>query len=208
MSFTGDRKGRLIVFEGIDGTGKSTHIGMLRALLESRGLEVVQSFEPTCGQWGRMLRESAVTGRLSVEDEVELFLKDRREHVETLIAPALARGAWVLLDRYYLSMMAYQGARGVDAAAIRAANEEFAPVPDAVVWLDIPVAVALKRIGSRGACDAFETEAGLTACRNVFASIHEPWMLRVDADAGREEVAARVMQALRHMMPGNTKDER
>lgn len=108
MSFTGERKGRLIVFEGIDGTGKSTHIGHLRKYLEGKGLEVVQSFEPTRGQWGRMLRDSAVTGRLSVEEEVALFLKDRREHVETLIAPALARGAWVLLDRYYLSMMAYQ----------------------------------------------------------------------------------------------------
>ena len=149
MSFTGQRKGRLIVFEGIDGTGKSTHIGHLRKYLEDRGLEVVQSFEPTRGPWGRMLRDSAVTGRLSVQEEVNLFLKDRREHVETLIAPALARGAWVLLDRYYLSMMAYQGARGVDPAAIRAANEEFAPVPDAVVWLDIPVSVALERIGSR-----------------------------------------------------------
>lgn len=201
MSFTGERKGRLVVFEGIDGTGKSTHIGRLRKYLEGKGLEVVQSFEPTRGQWGRMLRDSAVTGRLSVEEEVELFLKDRREHVETLIAPALARGAWVLLDRYYLSMMAYQGARGVDASVIRAANEEFAPVPDAVVWLDIPVSVALERIGSRGERDAFETEAGLTACRSVFASIHEPWMLRVDADAGREKVAARVRETLKWHFP-------
>lgn len=203
MSFTGERAGRLIVFEGIDGTGKSTHIGHLRKYLEARGIEVVQSFEPTRGQWGRLLRESAATGRLSVEEEVDLFLKDRREHVETLIAPALARGAWVLLDRYYLSMMAYQGARGVDPAAIRAANEEFAPVPDAAVWLDIPVSVALERIGSRGERDAFETEAGLAACRGVFASIHEPWMLRVDADAPQEEVARRVTQALRPFLPQN-----
>lgn len=201
MSFTGERKGRLVVFEGIDGTGKSTHISYLREYLEGKGLEVVQSFEPTHGKWGRMLRDSAVTGRLSVEQEVDLFLKDRREHVETLIAPALARGAWVLLDRYYLSMMAYQGARGVDPAVIRAANEEFAPVPDAVVWLDIPVSVALERIGSRGERDAFETEAGLTACRNVFASIHDPWMFRVDADAGKEEVARRVLESLKPSLP-------
>lgn len=201
MSFTGERTGRLIVFEGIDGTGKSTHIGHLRKYLEEQGLEVVQSFEPTRGRWGRMLRDSAVTGRLSVEEEVDLFLKDRQEHVETLIAPALARGAWVLLDRYYPSMMAYQGARGVDPAVIRAANEEFAPVPDAVVWLDIPVSVALERIGGRGERDAFETEAGLAACRTVFASIHEPWMLRVDADAGKEEVAARVREALEKRFP-------
>lgn len=192
MSFTGERKGRLIVFEGIDGTGKSTHIGHLRKYLEEQGLEVVQSFEPTRGIWGSMLRDSALTGRLSVEEEVDLFLKDRKEHVETLIAPALARGAWVLLDRYYLSMMAYQGARGVDTSMIRSANEAFAPVPDAVLWLDIPVAVALERIGNRGERDAFETEAGLTACRNVFAAIDEPWMLRVDADADEATVARRV----------------
>ncbi len=196
MSFTGERKGKLIVFEGIDGTGKSTQIRHLRARLEAQGVEVVQSFEPTYGQFGKQLRESAATGRLSIEQEVELFYKDRREHVETLIAPALARGAWVLLDRYYLSMMAYQGARGVDTTEIRRKNEEFAPVPDAVVWLDIPVRVALERIGSRGERDAFETEAGLTACRNVFASIHEPWMLRVDADATVEEVTERVADKL------------
>ena len=191
MSFTGERKGRLIVFEGIDGTGKSTHIGHLRKYLEEKGLEVVQSFEPTRGRWGRMLRDSAVTGRLSVEEE----------HVKMLIAPALARGAWVLLDRYYLSMMAYQGARGIDPEVIRAANEEFAPVPDAVVWLDIPVSVALERIGNRGERDAFETEAGLAACRSVFASVHAPWMLRIDADAGKEEVAARVRKALSMRFP-------
>lgn len=206
MSFTGQRKGRLVVFEGIDGTGKSTQISYLREYLEGRGLEVAQSFEPTHGQWGRMLRDSAVTGRLSVEEEVGLFLKDRREHVETLIAPALARGAWVLLDRYYFSMMAYQGARGVDPAVIRAANEEFAPVPDAVVWLDIPVSVALERIGGRGERDAFETEAGLTACRNVFASIHDPWMLRVDADAGEKEVARRVLDALKPSLLAGDRD--
>ncbi len=201
MSFTGERKGRLIVFEGIDGTGKSTQIRHLRAYLESQGREVVQSFEPTYGQFGKQLRESAATGRLSLEEEVELFYKDRREHVDTLIAPALARGAWVLLDRYYLSMMAYQGARGADTAEIRRHNEEFAPVPDAVVWLDIPVQVAFDRIGCRGERDAFETEAGLTACREVFASIHEPWMLRVDADATVEEVAQRVLDKLSAHFP-------
>lgn len=93
------------------------------------------------------------------------------------------------------------GARGIDPEVIRAANEEFAPVPDAVVWLDIPVSVALERIGNRGERDAFETEAGLAACRSVFASVHAPWMLRIDADAGKEEVAARVRKALSVRFP-------
>lgn len=192
MGFTGIRKGKLIVFEGIDGTGKSTHINRLKEKLEERGVRVVTGYEPTHGQWGKKLRESASTGRLPIEEEVSLFLKDRQEHVENVIAPALARGEWVLLDRYYLSMMAYQGARGQDTAAIRRANEEFAPIPDMVIWLDIPVEVAFERIGSRGERDAFETEAMLTACRNTFASITDSWMRRVDGNADIDTVSQRV----------------
>ncbi|MEG2236884.1 MAG: dTMP kinase [Akkermansia sp.] len=196
MSFTDKRVGKLIVFEGIDGTGKSTHIARLKERLAMRGLEVVTSFEPTNGKWGKQLRESAQSGRMPLQQEVDFFLKDRAEHVETLIAPALARGAWVLLDRYYLSMMAYQGARGQDVSEIRKANEAFAPVPDAVIWLDIPVHVALERIGGRGEQDAFETESMLTSCREVFAAIEDDWMLRVDADGERDLVADRVWSAL------------
>ena len=116
--------------------------------------------------------------------------------MDALIAPALERGAWVLLDRYYLSMMAYQGARGMDVETIRTLNEEFAPIPDAVIWLDIPVETALSRIGNRGERDAFEAEEALLSCRNIFAGINEPWMLRVDANAERDVVAARVVGAL------------
>ncbi len=196
MSFSGVRNGKLIVFEGIDGTGKSTHIRALKTFLEARGIEVVQSYEPTRGIWGAKLRDSAVTGRLSLDEEIDLFIKDRQDHVHTLIAPALERGAWVLLDRYYLSMMAYQGARGMDVETIRTLNEEFAPIPDAVIWLDIPVETALSRIGNRGERDAFEAEEALLSCRNIFAGINEPWMLRVDANAERDVVAARVVGAL------------
>lgn len=196
MGFTGIRNGKLIVFEGIDGTGKSTQINKLRERLEERGISVVAGYEPTHGQWGKKLRESASSGRLPIEEEVFLFLKDRQEHVQNVIAPALERGEWVLLDRYYFSMMAYQGARGQDVAAIRRANEEFAPIPDMVIWLDIPVEVAFERIGGRGERDAFETEAMLTSCRNIFSSIHEPWMRRVDGNADVDAVASRVWGAI------------
>lgn len=190
------RRGKLIVFEGIDGTGKSTHIARLKASLEERGITTVVSYEPTHGQWGRILRDSATSGRLPVDEEVELFLKDRREHVDELIMPALKRGDWVLLDRYYLSMMAYQGARGMDVQRIREANEAFAPVPDLVLWLDLPVDRALERIGGRGQSDSFEGEDMLRACRDVFASIDEPWMVRIDADSDRETVGGRVVDAV------------
>lgn len=191
--------GKLIVFEGIDGTGKSTQIKLLKSYLEARGVEVVQSYEPTHNKWGKILRNSAIDGRLPIEDEVELFLKDRKQHVDELIIPSIKNGKWVLLDRYYLSMMAYQGARGLDVQEIRRANEAFAPQPDLVFWLDIPVEEAHRRIGDRGRLDFFETEEMLTACRNIFASISDSWMQRIDAGGTPEQVHQKVCAIIRGM---------
>jgi dTMP kinase len=142
--------GLFIVIEGIDGTGKSTQASRLGEWFEKQGREVVLSREPTDGPWGRKLRESAATGRLSPQDELEYFLNDRRQHVEEKIKPALAAGKVVILDRYYFSTMAYQGARGFDPAEIRRMNEEFAPVPDLLLILDLDVDAAHGRIGHRG----------------------------------------------------------
>ena len=129
--------GFLLVLEGIDGAGKSTLQRQLAAWCRERGRTVVTSREPTDGPHGTALRQSAKTGRLSPEAELDLFLKDRAEHAAILIRPALARGEIVVLDRYYFSTAAYQGARGLDVPAIIAANEEFAPIPDLVLLLDI-----------------------------------------------------------------------
>ncbi len=197
MSFTENRKGKLIVFEGIDGAGKSTQIQLLKEKLEKLGKHVITSFEPTSGKWGSLLRASGSTGRYSLEEEAELFLKDRREHVDTLIVPALERGDWVLLDRYYISMMAYQGIRGMNIKQIRELNEKFAPVPDVVLWLDIPVKESLNRIGMRGlGVNSFEKEESLRQCRAIFESICEPWMVRIDADAVIDLVVQRIVRSL------------
>ena len=91
--------GFFVVIEGIDGAGKSTQAKLLGERLTARGQKVVLSREPTMGQWGKRLRESAQTGRLSIEEEVELFLKDRREHVNELILPRLREGCVVIVDR-------------------------------------------------------------------------------------------------------------
>ena len=84
--------GFFAVFEGIDGAGKSTQARRLGERLTARGERVVLSREPTMGRWGKQLRESAQTGRRSIEEELELFLKDRREHVNELILPRLREG--------------------------------------------------------------------------------------------------------------------
>lgn len=196
--------GKLVVFEGIDGTGKSTQVRLLKENLEARGIEIVTDYEPTRGEWGMRVRAAAASGkRLPVEEEVDCLLRDRREHVEQLITPALERGCWVLLDRYYPSMLAYQGATGIDPAELRRLNESFAPQPDAAFWLDIPVEMALERIRSRGASnDAFEQRQFLEACRSIYASLNAPWWHRIDATADARSVHARVREQIKSLIDG------
>jgi dTMP kinase len=188
--------GYLIVLEGIDGTGKSTQARLLADSLRERGHRVVRSREPTDGAFGSRLRASATTGRLSPEEELQLFLQDRREHVETLIEPALQGGEIVILDRYYFSTMAYQGARGFDPAEIRRINEEFAPRPDLLILLDLPIDTALDRIGTRdGEANAFETRASLQQCHAIFHALQDDVVHVVRADQEIAGVAAEILQA-------------
>lgn len=190
--------GTFITIEGIDGTGKSTQVRLLAEALKAQGREVVVSREPTDGPWGSKLRASATTGRLAPQDELEYFLNDRREHAETLISPSLAAGKTVILDRYYFSNMAYQGSRGISPEEIRRANEEFAPRPDHLIILDLPVEKALERIGARGdAANEFEQTASLARCREIFLSLSgEPFATVIDSSGTPEEVAARVLEAV------------
>jgi len=185
----------LIVFEGIDGTGKSTQVQLLTKALEAQGKTVITSREPTDGPFGKKLRESMIHGRLSPVEELGLFHDDRRDHVQSLIAPALSRDEVVILDRYYFSTMAYQGARGFDPVEIRKVNEAFAPVPDLVMILEVPVSVAIERIGGRdGATNTFEKEDNLKACRAIFDKLDDSFIRRIDATQSPEEVHQEVLK--------------
>jgi dTMP kinase len=151
---------------------------------------VTTSREPTDGPYGRALRESARSGRHDPERELDLFLKDRLEHVETVIRPALARGEVVVLDRYYFSTAAYQGARGLDPNEIIKANEAFAPLPDLVLLLDLDPTAGHERIGARGGSpDGFEGAAYLAEVRRIFLSFDRPFIRRVDATRSTDVVA-------------------
>ncbi|MBU4231991.1 MAG: dTMP kinase, partial [Proteobacteria bacterium] len=110
------RHGVLLALEGVDGCGKSTQAGLLATALRERGLEVVLTCEPTDGPLGQQIREyfQGPTRYLSAKEELNLFMADRREHVEKVINPALAEGKIVITDRYYYSSVAYQGALGLD----------------------------------------------------------------------------------------------
>ena len=89
--------GFLIAIEGIDGAGKTTQAHHVQDALQARKLAVIRTKEPTTGHWGQVLRDSALTGRLSIEEEVEAFIKDRKEHVEQTINPALREGKIVIV---------------------------------------------------------------------------------------------------------------
>lgn len=187
-----------IVIEGIDGTGKSTQVRLLAEWFRSQGREVITSREPTDGHWGKLARNSGNV-RLSAEEELELFLKDRAEHVEQLIQPSLDAGKVVILDRYYFSTMAYQGCRGFDPADIRRRNEAFAPLPDFLFILDLDVDAALARIGARGdIANEFEKRENLLRCREIFMTLKgEPFVHVIDTSRTPDEV----QEELRKLIP-------
>lgn len=169
MSPAAHYSGFLIAIEGIDGAGKTTQAHFIQDELMSRGFQVMRTKEPTTGQWGQVLRDSALTGRLSIEEEVEAFIKDRREHVTEKIMLALLNGMVVIVDRYYFSTAAYQGARGVDPQELLRRNEEFAPEPDLLILLDVDPKVGLKRIRTRGdRANLFEQNNTLRRAREIF----------------------------------------
>lgn len=181
--------GKLIAFEGIDGSGKSTQARLFADWLEARGREVVRTREPTNGPWGRKIREARFTARLSPEDELHAFIEDRRQHVAELINPSLSRGAVVVIDRYYYSTVAYQGARGLDPAELFARNRAFAPKPDLVVLVDVEPKHSLERINARGeGQDLFETIGELTAVRQRFLAMASEAHVTVLSGMGTPEV--------------------
>lgn len=196
------RTGLLIAFEGIDGTGKSTQLKLLAGFLRAKDRVVVETREPTDSIYGRRVRELYVNrANCTPEEELDLFIQDRRLHVKELIKPQLAAGRIVLTDRYYYSTAAYQGAAGLDPADILA-RSRFAPRPDLVILLTMPPELSAERIrnGRGEQLNAFEQLAGLRRAAEIFASFSDPWIRRIDAsltgDAVHEQVEAAVTALL------------
>jgi dTMP kinase len=184
----------LIALEGIDGAGKSTQVRALEAILDAARVPFISTREPTGGPWGQKIRESARAGRMSPEDELAAFLADRREHVEGLIRPGLESGNLVLVDRYFPSTVAYQGARGLDPAELLQANA-FAPVPDVTIVLDIDPKLGLARVRGRGdEADLFEKEEELERVRAIFRDLPLPNLHLIDATDPPELVTRRIAE--------------
>jgi dTMP kinase len=198
--------GLLVAIEGIDGAGKTTAATLLAQYCGEKGVACLLSKEPTGNQWGRELRETAKAGRLTLEKEMELFVADRREHVARAIQPALNEGSVVILDRYFYSTAAYQGARGADVAGILATNRSFAPEPHLTLLLDLDVAEGLQRIRKRGdKPNHFENVEGLTAAREIF--LQTCAHAKIDANEAPSDVWKQILAAFRVAVQANLKPE-
>ena len=194
-------RGLLLALEGIDGCGKSTLAGLLAAVLEKQGREVVLTREPTSGITGQTLRRylSGSSRHLSPEEELQLFVADRREHVDQIIRPALEAGKIVITDRYYYSSVAYQGALGLNPDDILAANEAFAPRPDLIFILTLPVPEALARLAQKGkgARQVSESFPYLRQVAAIYAGLKGPRFRRVDASPPTLSVHAVILEETR-----------
>lgn len=186
----------MIAIEGIDGAGKSLQAREVGRILRGRGLNCILTHEPTNGPWGRKLRESAVNGRLSPEEELQAFMEDRRQHVDEVIRPALSAGQIVITDRYYFSTVAYQGARGFDPNDLLKQNETIAIEPNLLIIIDLDPQTALARVGNRdGRTNDFETITQQSKSRDIFLAIRKPYLVRLDGNTPPRELRDQILVA-------------
>ncbi|PWB82563.1 MAG: dTMP kinase [Methylocystaceae bacterium] len=205
------RAGRFVTFEGGEGAGKSTQMRRLQQRLAERDVEAIATREPGGSPHAEALREALLGGKaasLGPLGEAVLFSAARIDHLDRLIKPALARGAWVICDRFADSTRAYQGARGGVEPRLIALLERVAllgTTPDLTIILDLPPEIGLERARQRRApdetADRFEREdmAFHEGLRQSFLDIaaSEPGRCCVvDALAPEEEVA----QAIWHIV--------
>jgi dTMP kinase len=198
--------GLFVVFEGIDGTGKSTQLHLLAEKLQQLGYAVVSTREPTDGPFGQKIRELFVDREaVSHEEELELFIADRDQHVQEVIAPALADGYIVVCDRYYLSTVAYQGANGMDPEVIMKKNKDF-PVPDLAIILEIEPAQSIHRIRNQRneSPNTFEEESNLRKVAAIFTSMQHHYIKRITASDSIENVHQQVLKLVEETLAHKT----
>jgi dTMP kinase len=201
-------QGRFITFEGGEGAGKSTQLKRLAARLEAQDHEVVATREPGGSPGAEDIRALVLKGaadRWSAVTETLLMYAARRDHVERVIRPALARGAWVVCDRFADSTRAYQGAAGGTDPGLIAAMETYVlegTRPDVTLIFDLPVAVGLERAHARaGAEMRFESkgQAFHERLREAFLAIARAEPERcvvIDATGSLKEVEDKVWKAV------------
>jgi dTMP kinase len=200
--------GKFISFEGIDGAGKSTHIGFVTEFLAARGKTVVSSREPGGTELGEKLRALLLHQKMHIETEALLMFASRREHLAQVIEPAIARGDWVLSDRFTDASFAYQsGARGMDRSKIEALADWVHPDrwPDLTLLFDVPVEVARQRLDAERTLDKFEQEQSdfFSRCRNEYLRLADAYPERItviDSTQSIEQTRAAITAALEKLL--------
>ena len=192
--------GRLVAFEGLDGSGKSTQLERFAARLRAAGCDIVTTREPTELPSGQRIRKMARSGEeLEPEEELRWFVEDRRAHVDEVIKPALRADRIVLTDRYYLSTVAYQGARGLDYEKILGDSEAEFPLPDLVLLLELDPEIAFERVHARGSEieGVFEQRAFLSLVASVFDALDCTYLERVPANGELSQIEAMIADRVR-----------
>jgi len=178
--------GKFITLQGVDGAGKSTHLGFVAEWLRQQGREVIVTREPGGTPLGEILRELLLHRDMDADTELLLMFAARQAHLAELILPALARGAWVVSDRFTDASYAYQcGGRGIEVARIAAleawVQRGFAP--DLTLLFDVPPEVAEARRSAARAADRFEREAD-----SFFGRVRTAYLERARAEPDRIRV--------------------
>ncbi|MBN2135995.1 MAG: dTMP kinase [Acidobacteria bacterium] len=190
------KKGKFIVFEGIDGSGKDYHIDRQYKRLLKLGYDVIKTSEPWKSAEGEKARQIAngARGNLTPEEEARIYLTDRIQHTEHLIKPAMEEGKIVLCGRYYYSTMAYQGALGADPVKIREENEKQVPIPDLVLMLKISVYKAMQRIHAvrEQIAIGYEKQELLEKVAAILYSIEAPYIHTVDSSGTQFETESKI----------------
>jgi len=186
-----------IVFEGIDGSGKSTQAEKMLEYLRDQQVPCAGMMEPTSGKWGRQIREMLKGETAPHPDEqLRLFLLDREEDVSHNIMPALERGDTVVMDRYYYSNAAYQGASGLSTEYILQENRarKF-PEPDRIYYIDLSPEKAIDRITMRNegrGTEIFEKTPFLHKVRENYLSFRSERFVQIDGDLSADDVFSAV----------------
>ena len=202
--------GRFITFEGIDGAGKSSHIDATAAWLRERGHQVTVTREPGGTPLAETLREMVLHRPMDALTESLLVFAARRDHLVTVIEPALAAGGVVLCDRFTDATFAYQGAGRGFAPDVLAQLEQWVQQgrqPDLTCWFDLPPGVAAQRRAAARAPDRFESEdlAFFERVRSGYdarARAHPARFARLDASLPPDAVRAQLLAAVERSVVG------
>ena len=200
-------KNLFIVFDGMDGTGKSTQVSLLHEYIFKldKSIRILTTREPTYGKYGTQVRKMLSTHKDPYSDSdklLDLYVKDREDHLNNLIKPFLkkdgANTSIVLCDRYYYSTIAYQHTQGIPLNKLISMNKKFLK-PDLALILDLHPETALHRIGKERAIEKFEKLEFMKDLRKTFHSL--PGLLTdnmkiIDTSDAEDETFAKIKKAV------------